>query len=263
MSSSFTRRQALAAGFVAAVAVAGGSLTLASCSASAARPVGPIELPQPRRLRSSNGVLATELTPAWASADIGVGTVIRSYNYGGSIPGPTWDLQAGDRLKVALSNRMAKLNLPPSEHHDHGTDLTRPHAWTDTNLHTHGLHVSSEDNQDNPFIVIKPGETFDYDIRLPADHQPGFFWYHPHKHGSVTQQVRGGMAGALIVRGDLDDVPEIAAADEKVIVVQAIELGPDFELLDPIPDPSKSEAFFPRTQIFWTLNGAYKPTISM
>ena len=47
------------------------------------------------------------------------------------------------------------------------------------------------------------------------------------------------------------------------MVIQAIELGKDFELEAPIPNPTKSEAFYPRDQILWTINGAYRPRIKM
>jgi FtsP/CotA-like multicopper oxidase with cupredoxin domain len=36
-------------------------------------------------------------------------------------------------------------------------------------------------------------------------HPPGTFWYHPHKHGATHDQVASGMAGFLIVEGDVDD----------------------------------------------------------
>ncbi|MEO8908255.1 MAG: multicopper oxidase domain-containing protein, partial [Microbacteriaceae bacterium] len=268
MTHAFTRRHVLAIGFAATVTAAGGLFAFTSCTTptAPARPFGPIELRQPPLIRAKDGTLTAALKPVWASTDIGVGRAIESYNYNGAIPGATWVANPGDRLKITLQNRMPSVTAggsTPAAHHDHGTDLTRPHVWTNTNLHTHGLHVSPSGNQDNVFISIAPGETFDYDIHVPKDHEAGFFWYHPHRHGAVTQQVRGGMAGALIIRGDIDAVPEIAAAKEKVMVVQAIELGSEFKEEAPIPDPSKSEAFFPRTQIFWTVNGSYKPMITM
>ncbi|MDO8107630.1 multicopper oxidase domain-containing protein [Isoptericola sp. b441] len=81
--------------------------------------------------------------------------------YNGTVPGPTLRMRPGDRLRVHLAN-----------------ELDEP-----TNLHTHGLLVSRTDNGDNPFLRVAPGETFDYEITLPADHPPGLFWYHPHHHG--------------------------------------------------------------------------------
>jgi FtsP/CotA-like multicopper oxidase with cupredoxin domain len=36
-------------------------------------------------------------------------------------------------------------------------------------------------------------------------HAPGTHWYHPHAHGSTHDQVASGLAGFLIVEGDVDD----------------------------------------------------------
>ena len=58
-----------------------------------------------------------------------------------------------------------------------------------TNLHTHGLHVSPAGNSDNVLLDIAPGETFEYEIKIPPDHVPGTYWYHAHMHGSTATQV--------------------------------------------------------------------------
>ncbi|HET7697187.1 MAG TPA: multicopper oxidase domain-containing protein [Vicinamibacterales bacterium] len=39
----------------------------------------------------------------------------------------------------------------------------------------------------------------------PQPHPPGTHWYHPHAHGSTQDQVASGLAGFLIVEGDVDD----------------------------------------------------------
>ena len=77
----------------------------------------------------------------------------------------------------------------------------------DTNLHVHGLHVSPSDNSDNIFLTVKAGESFQYEYQIPADHPAGLYWYHPHLHGTVTNQVFGGMAGSIIIEGDIDALP--------------------------------------------------------
>jgi FtsP/CotA-like multicopper oxidase with cupredoxin domain len=220
-------------------------------------PAGP-ELTRPAVVASTAGVLAVTMEPAQAVVDIGVGHPVTTYAYGGTVPGPTWEVRAGDVLQVRLANRLPA--LPSNEGMVH---MYRPHQWTTTNLHTHGLHVSPVGNGDNPFVSVDPGNDFDYRIELPTDHSAGLYWYHPHRHGAVCQQLRGGMAGAIIVRGDIDEVPEIRAAQERLLFLQAIELGADFTLQDPIPEPTKSQSFFPRSQIFWTVNGAMNPTITM
>jgi FtsP/CotA-like multicopper oxidase with cupredoxin domain len=218
----------------------------------------PIELPTPPIIRSEAGVLSTTLTAMPATVEMNAGGPVTTWTYDGLVPAPTWEIQPGDVLRVQVINE-----LPPLEHSDHPVDLTRPHEWTTTNLHTHGLHVSPVGNADNPFVQIAPGETFDYEIAVPDDHSAGFYWYHPHKHGGVAQQVRAGMAGAIIVRGDLDEVPEVKAAQEQVLILQAIELGDDLQLLDPIPYPSKQEAFIPRTTVLYTVNGVMNPVVRM
>ncbi|MEZ5294890.1 MAG: multicopper oxidase family protein [Ilumatobacteraceae bacterium] len=217
----------------------------------------PVEFRQPKMLSSSDGELSVDLRCATAAVAVdGVGT-IRSWAYNDAIPAETWELRPGDTLRAHLINDLPELDDPPP------VDMTRPHNWTTTNLHTHGLHVSPTGNSDNVFLSVPPGGRQAYEIAIPDDHTGGLFWYHPHHHGAVCQQVRAGMAGALIVRGELDEVPEVAAATEQVMVLQAIELDDDLELMDPIPDPSKEEAFFPRQQILYTVNGAMKPTIRM
>ena len=76
----------------------------------------------------------------------------------------------------------------------------------DTNLHVHGLHVSPEGNGDNVFLTVKAGESFQYEFQIPENHPAGLYWYHPHLHGRTTNQVFGGMAGAIIVEGDIDEL---------------------------------------------------------
>lgn len=217
----------------------------------------PQELTQPEIVRSANGVFTETLRAKPAVVDIGAARPVTTFTYNGIIPGRTWEVSPGDVMSFQLIN-----DLPDIESHE-PPDMVRPHEWTTTNVHVHGMHVSPEGNSDNIFLEIKPGEIFNFEIAVPDNHPGGLFFYHPHKHGAVCQQVRAGMAGAIIVRGEIDKVPEIATASEQIMVLQAIELGDDFQLLDPIPHPSKQEAFFPRTQIFYTVNGQMTPKITM
>ncbi|MGB3789153.1 MAG: hypothetical protein WA949_14165 [Phormidesmis sp.] len=46
---------------------------------------------------------------------------------------------------------------------------------------------------------------------------------HPHYHLNVAPQVFGGLAGPIIVRGALDDIPEIQQADEALLVLKDFE----------------------------------------
>jgi FtsP/CotA-like multicopper oxidase with cupredoxin domain len=73
---------------------------------------------------------------------------------------------------------------------------------------------------DNVFLSVAPGASQTYDFTLPADHPAGTFYYHPHRHGTVADQVFGGLGGVLIVRGGLDRIPEVQAADEQVLFLK-------------------------------------------
>jgi len=123
-----------------------------------------------------------------------------AFGYYGSVPGPTWRVRPGDRLQVTLVSQLGHT----------------------TNLHTHGLFVSPEGNGDNPFIAVEPGQRFDYDIRLPEDHPPGLYWYHPHHHGMVADQVFAGLYGAIIV----EDPTDLPVTRERVLVISDITIDP-------------------------------------
>jgi FtsP/CotA-like multicopper oxidase with cupredoxin domain len=240
----------IAAGGAIAASIAG------QPSRRVARAQTAVELPQPEVLKSVGNELALTLTATPGVVDVGAAKSVTTYTYDNVLPGHTWEVSPGDTLTIDLINNLPVLEAPVMI-------MDRPHAWTSTNLHTHGLHVSPAGNADNIFIEIPPGETHHFEIPLPADHPGGIFWYHPHLHGGVTQQVRGGMAGMIVVRGDIDRVDEVRAAKEQVMVLQAIELGDDFQLLDPIPNPTREQAFFPRSQILYTVNGVLNPKITM
>ncbi len=75
----------------------------------------------------------------------------------------------------------------------------------------------------------------DYEFRLGdtggarvATHPPGTHWYHPHSHGSTGDQVSSGMAGFLIVEGDVDDAVRGALVpDETEPGDPAVKAGPN------------------------------------
>jgi FtsP/CotA-like multicopper oxidase with cupredoxin domain len=155
--------------------------------------------------------------------------------------------------------------------------LNGQHAAHVTNLHLHGLHVAPQTNadgthSDNVFLRLLPradwqarrasgdpalqelaeyehvGE-LEYEIRLPFErdgdrmpHPPGTHWYHPHPHGATHDQVTSGMAGFLIVEGDVDEAinramtgdpwpdPEARSGPfdyrERLVFLQRVEVTP-------------------------------------
>lgn len=163
-------------------------------------------------IRSRDGLLELDLTAELQEVSL-AGRRAKLMAYNGEVPGPRLEVRAGDRIHIRFTNA-----LPES-----------------TNLHYHGLHVSPTGLADNPFRVVAPGETVDYDFTLPADHPSGLFWYHPHAHGFVASQVFSGLAGPLVVRGTVDDLPEIQAAQEVIWVLQDFDLDRQGQVQHPRP----------------------------
>lgn len=188
-----------------------------------------------------------------------------------------------------------------------------------TNLHTHGLHVRpgrNPDGTESDNIILRVmshadyearqtsedldcrflldreqvGEA-DYEFRLgdvmgdpDAPHPPGTHWYHPHSHGATHNQVSSGMAGFLIIEGDVDeainrrltadgDQPQgIAFPDptiktgpwdyrERLMFVQRVSVNPSTDSDAP---PGQSDLKRPTSPVALVVNGSNQPkTITM
>lgn len=169
---------------------------------------------EPDVIRSANGKLVATLKVTKAMNKIGADPVyLRNYN--GKLVGPTLRCKPGDTLFITVQNQLAP------EAYDPGA-MDTLHGFNTTNLHTHGLHVSPSGNSDNVLLQIEPGANQSYEIAIPNDHPSGTFWYHAHLHGSTAANVGSGMSGALIIEGGIDDIPEIAQAEDRVLVLQQI-----------------------------------------
>ena len=130
--------------------------------------------------------------------------------------------------------------------------VNMPHASHTSNVHTHGLHVNPGvnangtfgDNTHSRILPLADGATrrtstdagcraldanerigegrYEYAISarrqkpggpaVTVPHPPGTHWYHPHAHGATHDQVASGLAGFLIVEGDVDDAINRALA---------------------------------------------------
>ena len=82
-------------------------------------------------------------------------------------------------------------------------------------------------------LEIPPGNDLQFQFDIPDNHHAGTFWYHAHRHGSTASQLREGMAGALIIEGDIDQVPAIKVARDQVFLFQQLRIpfdNPDNQL---------------------------------
>jgi len=160
-----------------------------------------------------------------------VGLKLRTRTYNASLPGPLMTTRPGHILRITLAN-----SLPPDPPAVAPAGIdgeNNPNHFNTTNMHVHGLqvtpHLFAPVGTSDPaarMIAIGSGQSLTYDFQLPDDHPAGLYWYHPHHHGSATVQVGGGMAGLILVKGAIDDVPEIAAARDELLAIQNIKVNP-------------------------------------
>lgn len=160
--------------FLALAAAGAGGLVLGRGALGRAQPSAGVA--GPAVIRSSGGLLDLDL--------------VAGATPGSLSPGPRLEVRPGDAVRLRFRNTLEE----PST------------------IHYHGLHVSPGGSADNVFLSIPGGESFAYAFEIPADHPAGLFYYHPHRHGTVSDQGFGGLGGMLVVRGELDELLEVRAA---------------------------------------------------
>jgi FtsP/CotA-like multicopper oxidase with cupredoxin domain len=191
------------------------------------------ELREPDVVASDRGRLQLTLTAAAGRVEL-AGRSVQALSYNGSVPGPTLRVRAGDRVGLDLENRLG----------------------AGTNLHVHGLHVSPQGDGDNVFVHVAGGETFRYTHQIPQDHPSGTFWYHPHLHGLVADQLFGGLAGAIVIERD-DDVP-LPVQRERMLVVTDVTLDGDV-----VAQVSPADRMLGRQGDLVLVNGQFEPVATV
>ncbi|CAN1501637.1 SufI Putative multicopper oxidases [Burkholderiaceae bacterium] len=194
---------------------------------------------QPPLLEAKNGLLDVTLTISYFDTLISGAqpkdrhpVSLRAYGYDtqrAGYAGPSLVVRGGDTLRIRLLNQLPE--NPPFRAFRDPTNFIKPNT---TNLHVHGLHVFPGINENttppeygdyvvdpNYGGVLPNGESRQYVHRIPKDHPAGPFYYHPQYHGSSALQVASLMSGAIMVRGAVDDLPEMAQATELIFLFQA------------------------------------------
>jgi manganese oxidase len=124
-------------------------------------------------------VVRRELLPA---SPMGPARMMNAWGYNGSVPGPTIEVNEGDRVRIMFHN-----NLPE-----------------DTTVHWHGLEVPIA-MDGTPYIsqpMVKPGGMFTYEFTL---RQNGTFFYH--SHGAMQEMM--GMIGLFIIHPKRPHQPRV------------------------------------------------------
>lgn len=240
----------------------------------------------PPDIRSKEGMLDTSFTvqytdPATTSI-AGCPVTLRTYN--GQLVGPTLRVRQGDVINLLLNNQLPKetadeVQAQFEQENKNAYLATIPASFNTTNMHYHGLHVSPTGNSDNVLLDIPPQSQFPYEVKLPANHPIGSYWYHAHAHGSTSIQVGSGMAGAIVIEDDPKTTPKAllaANANEKIFVLQTIlydQKGKLNNITSLFPGPSNpnpkdcntasNKDTWPCSHRRITINGQIVPVITM
>jgi suppressor of ftsI len=208
-------------------------LSMVGLSARSQAKAPPAEpLMQPAEIRSRNGVLDATITAAPGPARIG-DHAFSGLLYNGAYVPPILRTRLGDTMQITFRN-----NLPDKP----------------SNLHYHGMSVSPQGNSDNVFVHVHPGETFQYAVRIPASGRqgPGLFWYHPHAHGVVNDQILGGMSGGLVVDGIERLFPILEGLPERFFLIKHAKLD-DNEIVSINGQINPGVAIRPGEMQFWRI----------
>ncbi|MAT70643.1 MAG: copper oxidase [Planctomycetaceae bacterium] len=118
------------------------------------------------------GAKEFHLVPMAVQREFLPGYKMNVYGYNGSMPGPTIEVNQGDRVRIVVTNELPEATST----HWHGFEL--PVQWDGASELTQNL--------------IQPGESFAYEFDV---HEEGTFFYHSH----IPMQEANGSVGWFIV----------------------------------------------------------------
>lgn len=204
------------------------------------------EIVEPPTLRAVNGVLEMTLTAKPARVEVAGRTLLTNVYNGLYIP-PVLRLKRGDELRLKFVNETGPsetgikhrqvsnvhyhgMAIPPLQPADDVYMLVPPAGGIEKHEHHHGYHDGEHDHDgkhtDHTIgAEIMPTNSYDYRWTVPADHNMGLFWYHPHPHGMSENQVLGGMSGMLVVEDLIEDrYPDLKNLKRRTLILKDIQL---------------------------------------
>jgi FtsP/CotA-like multicopper oxidase with cupredoxin domain len=199
----------------------------------------------PPELKSQNGVL--EVTMKFLTVTDSQGLVRYCYVTDTGLEAPTLRVNPGDQLIIHFQNLLPAPSSTSTSDNMAGMKMTLASgdattstssacdgamSASATNIHFHGTNVAPVCGQDEVIhTLVQPGQSFNYNVQIPANEPPGLYWYHPHPHGFSEGQVQGGATGALIVEGLQNIDTALAGLTERTFVLRDQTL-PNSELND-------------------------------
>ena len=187
-----------------------------------------------------------------------------------TMPGPVLMVNPGDQVNINFKNEIAipgfsldQLNAVSGvENQSQGSGgSSGMGGTTSTNFHGHGLHVNSVGFGDNVVSRYTTGQSWTTDFDIEKYHNKGSYWYHPHYHPSVNQQMYGGLSGAMQVGDPLGRVPDFKDVPRNMAVIKQNAFSVDRETGKLQLDNYVQQAWANQLAAS-TVNGEFNPTVN-
>ncbi|MFG6198677.1 multicopper oxidase family protein [Nonomuraea sp. JJY05] len=150
-----------------------------------------------------DGVRRFDLTMQHGRTAILPGAPAETWGFNGSYLGPTLRASRGDKIQVAITNRLEETST----------------------VHWHGMRLPAK-MDGGPHQPIEPGTTWTPHWTL--DQPATTSWYHPHPHGTTAMHVYRGLAGMFIVDDDATTgLPATYGVDDVPLILQDKKFAPD------------------------------------
>ncbi|MGC2817415.1 MAG: multicopper oxidase [Candidatus Acidiferrum sp.] len=156
----------------------------------------------------------------------------RMWGFGGTFPGPTFDLESGRDVLVEWANELPSEHFLPIDHTLHGAEADQPQVRAVA--HLHGAKVRPE-SDGYPEDWLVPGKSAVY--HYPNRQDAAMLWYHDHAMGINRLNIFAGLAGAYILRDKQEEALHLPSGKYEIpLVISDRMFDKDGQLYYPVSD---------------------------
>ena len=121
------------------------------------------------------------------------------WGYGGTFPGPTFDVRSGEPVRVDWVNKLPSKHLFPIDHSLEGASADLPEVRTVVHLHGGCVPPESDGYPEN---WVRPGHSIS--CYYPNAQDGAALFYHDHAMGITRLNTAAGLTGLYILRDELE-----------------------------------------------------------
>lgn len=210
-----------------------GGLCCAVLAAPSLTPVAPVSNPcsrppagsvvmNPPSLSSQRGILRVNFS--YQSTTDADGRTLFCFMTPEGLENPVLHVRPGDQIMLTITNNTPA--TPPV------MEINPPNCGaavvtsSSVNIHFHGTNTPPVCGQDEVIhTIINSGQTYRYQLHIPANEPPGLYWYHTHIHMLTEASLQGGASGVIVVDGIQDFQPVVAGMRQQLLIVRDQEVA--------------------------------------